>query len=263
MFEWWGRAVVRLRWAVLAAGLALAVVGVTWGAGVFGALTSGGFEDPGSESTRAVERITAELGDQDVDILALYSSDGATVDEPAFRQPVEAALDALRARPEVESVTYRMLQGGARQMVISVPFLRNGATARAVVAAPPGSEGLQAFFAARLVCLFGAVDGLWIVSGFRTRAEQAALYEEKPGLAAPPGQSNARRDAGAAQRPDLRPRRQGHGAEPHAQAGQTVSFLSHDAGSEARPRCLPDPQRARRRRRGGRHRPDPRPAARA
>jgi RND superfamily putative drug exporter len=105
MFEWWGRAVVRLRWVVLAAGLALVVVGVTWGAGVFGALTSGGFEDPGSESTRAVERITAELGDQNVDILALYSSDGATVDQPAFREPVEAALDALRARPEVESVT--------------------------------------------------------------------------------------------------------------------------------------------------------------
>jgi hypothetical protein len=37
--------------------------------------------------------------------------------------------------PEVESVAYRMLQGGARQMVISVPFLRNGATARAVVTA--------------------------------------------------------------------------------------------------------------------------------
>src|SRR5918999_1564908 len=43
---------------------------------------------------------------------------------------------------------------------------------------------------ARLACLFDRVDGLWIVSGYRTRAEQAALYEQKPGLAAPPGQSN-------------------------------------------------------------------------
>jgi hypothetical protein len=32
-------------------------------------------------------------------------------------------------------VTYRMLQGGARQMLISVPFLPDGATARAVVTA--------------------------------------------------------------------------------------------------------------------------------
>jgi secretion/DNA translocation related TadE-like protein len=64
------------------------------------------------------------------------------------------------------------------------------ASARAVVAAPAGSEGLQLFFAARLSCLFAAVPGLWIVSGFRSHAEQAALYEEKPGLAAPPGHSN-------------------------------------------------------------------------
>jgi len=36
---------------------------------------------------------------------------------------------------EVREVTYRMLQGGARQMLISVPFLPAGATARAVVTA--------------------------------------------------------------------------------------------------------------------------------
>jgi secretion/DNA translocation related TadE-like protein len=64
------------------------------------------------------------------------------------------------------------------------------ASARAVTAAPAGSEGLQPFFTARLACLFAAVPGLWIVSGFRTHADQAALYEEKPGLAAPPGHSN-------------------------------------------------------------------------
>lgn len=64
------------------------------------------------------------------------------------------------------------------------------ASARAVVTAPRGSEGLQPYFAARLSCLFAEVEGLWIVSGYRTRAEQAALFEQKPGLAAPPGQSN-------------------------------------------------------------------------
>jgi secretion/DNA translocation related TadE-like protein len=64
------------------------------------------------------------------------------------------------------------------------------ASARALIAVLPGSEGLQPFFVARLTCLFDAVDGLWIVSGFRTTAEQAALFEEKPDLAAPPGSSN-------------------------------------------------------------------------
>lgn len=63
------------------------------------------------------------------------------------------------------------------------------ASARAVVAAPPGSEGLQPEFAAALACLFDRVEGLTIVSGFRTREEQAALHRVKPGLAAPPGHS--------------------------------------------------------------------------
>jgi LAS superfamily LD-carboxypeptidase LdcB len=41
-----------------------------------------------------------------------------------------------------------------------------------------------------LSCLFGRVDELWIVSGFRTHQEHAALYDQKTRLAAPPGHSN-------------------------------------------------------------------------
>jgi secretion/DNA translocation related TadE-like protein len=64
------------------------------------------------------------------------------------------------------------------------------ASARAVVEEPGSSvAGLQPFFTARLSCLFERVPGIWIVSGFRTHAEQAALHEAKPGLAAPPGHS--------------------------------------------------------------------------
>jgi len=105
MFAWWGRAVVRLRWVVLAAGLVLAVVGGTWGTGVFGSLTGGGFDDPASESSRARERITAELGNRDVDLLVLYSSDAATVDQQSFRDPVTTTVQDLRGRPEVAEVT--------------------------------------------------------------------------------------------------------------------------------------------------------------
>ncbi|MEO3781437.1 MMPL family transporter [Micromonospora sp. B11E3] len=105
MFAWWGRAVVRVRWAVLAAAVALVVVGSTWGAGVFGELTGGGFDDPASESSRATERITAELGRQGADLVVLWSSDTATVDQPAFRDPVAGTVAALRQRPAVTSVT--------------------------------------------------------------------------------------------------------------------------------------------------------------
>ena len=117
---------------------------------------------------------------------------------PSSRSPAEVAADY--AERDGATLISCLCEGASMEAVVTVerrvslPLLDQvrtvRATARAVVAAPPGSEGLQAVFAARLGCLFGAVDGLWIVSGFRTRAEQAALYEEKPGLAAPPGQSN-------------------------------------------------------------------------
>jgi trehalose monomycolate/heme transporter len=100
----WGRTVVRIRWRVLAAALALVVVGITWGAGVFGSLISGGFEDPGSESAKTARRVTAELGSQSPDLVVLYSSATATVDDPAFRNPVTTTLGALRHRTEVARV---------------------------------------------------------------------------------------------------------------------------------------------------------------
>ncbi|MEU4568490.1 MMPL family transporter [Micromonospora sp. NPDC023956] len=105
MFAWWGRMVVRLRWAVLAAALALVVVGATWGAAVFGQLTGGGFDDPASESSRALTRITEELGPQGADVIVLFSDDATTVDQPAFRDPVAATLTRLREHPEVRQVT--------------------------------------------------------------------------------------------------------------------------------------------------------------
>ncbi|SCL49173.1 MMPL family transporter [Micromonospora peucetia] len=105
MFAWWGHMVVRLRWVVLAAALVLVAVGSTWGVGVFGQLTGGGFDDPASESSRAADRIVQELGPQGADLVVLWSSDGPTVDEPAFRDPVAATVAGLRARPEITSVT--------------------------------------------------------------------------------------------------------------------------------------------------------------
>ena len=104
VFAWWGRTVVRVRWWVLLGALVLAVVGVGWGTGVFGALSSGGFDAPGSESARAARQITAELGDQSPDLVVLYSSTTAAVDAPALRDPVTATVAALRQRPEVAQV---------------------------------------------------------------------------------------------------------------------------------------------------------------
>lgn len=105
VFCLWGRAVVRLRWIVLLAGFALVVVGATWGVGVFGELEGGGFDDPASESSRASRLVTEDLGSQEADIIALYSSEKATIDDAVFRDGVLPALERSRGRPEVSSIT--------------------------------------------------------------------------------------------------------------------------------------------------------------
>jgi RND superfamily putative drug exporter len=88
----------------LAAGLVLVAVGVTWGTGVFGSLTGAGFDDPDSQSSKAHSRISAELGNQDINLLVLYSDPDATVDQPAFRDPVAATVDKIRQDPDVATV---------------------------------------------------------------------------------------------------------------------------------------------------------------
>ena len=103
MFAWWGRTVVRARWGVVAAGLVLAVVGGVWGTGVFGELKGAGFDDPGSESNRARTRIAEEVGQRPTDVLVIWSSASATVDDPAFRQAVTDVLGKVRQRSGVAS----------------------------------------------------------------------------------------------------------------------------------------------------------------
>jgi trehalose monomycolate/heme transporter len=104
MFERWGRFVVRARWGVLAAALAVVVTGAVWGTGVFSSLTGGGFYDKHNESARTRAQITRLLGAQDSDVIALYSNPDMTVDDPAFAAAVTPALRRVAANPDVAAV---------------------------------------------------------------------------------------------------------------------------------------------------------------
>jgi RND superfamily putative drug exporter len=104
MFGWWGGAVVRLRWWVLAATAVVVLVGGLWGIGVFGALGAGGFDDPNSESTVASAKINTEFGQQADDLVVLYTSTTSYVDDDEMAKPVAAALGRLTGRPEVAQV---------------------------------------------------------------------------------------------------------------------------------------------------------------
>jgi trehalose monomycolate/heme transporter len=95
MFEALGRTAYRRRWWVIAASVAFLAVAGGWGTGVFRSLTGAGFDDPASDSYRAAQRVVAELGRDEADVLVLYSSPYRTVDDPAFRQAVTSTLAAL------------------------------------------------------------------------------------------------------------------------------------------------------------------------
>jgi RND superfamily putative drug exporter len=100
----WGRAVVNGRWIVVAAAAIVLAVGVGWGGGVFKNLVTGGFDDPGSQSSLATKQIAAELGPQNPDVIVIYSSATTTIDAPGFRDPLIATVRSLRTNSAVASV---------------------------------------------------------------------------------------------------------------------------------------------------------------
>ena len=106
MFETLGRGVYRRRKVVLAAAVAFLVLAGVWGTGLFGALTGAGFDDPGSDSTRARQVAEQQLGRDEADVIVLYRSDTATVDDPAYRQAVTGTLAALPAAVVQRTVTW-------------------------------------------------------------------------------------------------------------------------------------------------------------
>ena len=97
MFEALGRVMYRRRRWVVALSVAFVVFAGVWGTGVFGAMTGGGFEDPDSDSSRAVEVADQELGRDSADVVVLYRSDDLTVDDPGYQTAVD---DSLRALPD-------------------------------------------------------------------------------------------------------------------------------------------------------------------
>jgi RND superfamily putative drug exporter len=108
------RLVLGHRHLVLAAAAVLAVLGAVLAGPAFARLAPGGFDDPGSESTRAAEAIATLLGAQAPDVLAMYSDRDATVDDRGFRAAVRAVEAQVAARPQVRGVTGYYDAGDAR-----------------------------------------------------------------------------------------------------------------------------------------------------
>ncbi|WP_054815393.1 MMPL family transporter [Nocardia arizonensis] len=97
MFTRWGDLVYRLRFAVLGVVVA-ALLGLGgYGFGLEDHLSSSGWDDPTSESSRAAQIADAAFGrDHNSDVIVLYTApEGKTIDDPQFRQKVVDSLNAL------------------------------------------------------------------------------------------------------------------------------------------------------------------------
>lgn len=92
MIERWADLVARRARAVLLLGVLVAVGAAVYGVGVFDALSQGGFDDAKSESGRELALEQDTFGNQAVDVVAIYSSDTLTADDPAFEDAVRALV---------------------------------------------------------------------------------------------------------------------------------------------------------------------------
>src|SRR3954470_1519416 len=106
MFEALGRVMYRRRRWVVALAVAFVVFAGVWGTGVFGAMTSGGFDDPGSESSKAAQGAAQALGRDSADAFVLYRSDDLTVDDPAYKSAVADSLAGVPASMLAQTTTF-------------------------------------------------------------------------------------------------------------------------------------------------------------
>jgi RND superfamily putative drug exporter len=107
MFEAWGRALYTRRRLTLGIALVLVAFAAVWGTGVFGKLSAGNsFTPPDSQSQREADQASQVFGRNDADVVVLYRSAARTVGDPAYRQAVAAALQALPPADVARVSTY-------------------------------------------------------------------------------------------------------------------------------------------------------------
>lgn len=145
--------------------------------------------------------------------------------------PLQRAQEELRQRLErlrenLSGVSPAMDNAiaGLNRLTAAANGVGGAATAGANMTPRPGvagavagsRSGLDTEFARRLKAFSDAIGGISVTSGFRTFAQQAALYAQKPHLAARPGTSNHEFGVAA----DLRYANDNVRREAHRRAGE-------------------------------------------
>ena len=93
----------RRRW-VLAASVVFVVAAVGLGAGAFGVLKGGGFDDPGAESSRAADALDEVFDTGEPNVVLLVRAPTGSVDDPAAASAGTALTKQLAGIPDVAEV---------------------------------------------------------------------------------------------------------------------------------------------------------------
>jgi RND superfamily putative drug exporter len=117
MFSRWGAFVYRHRRAVVILTIALAALSGIFATRAAGELSSGGWLDPTSESSRVSDRLATEFSAGRSDLIALFrSSSVADASSPAFQQLIAQSLAGLNGDPRVAGIV-GFAQTGDRRFV--------------------------------------------------------------------------------------------------------------------------------------------------
>ncbi len=103
MLHRYGQFVARRAKLLLTLCLLVMVGAGVLGAGAFGKLSNGGFNDPDAESTQAQQLIDSRFGGQ-TNLVLLVTAKSGTVDDPAAAGAGRQLADALAAEPDVAEV---------------------------------------------------------------------------------------------------------------------------------------------------------------
>ena len=104
MFYRLGRAMVRLRYVVLALWALAVLVALPFAPRVARALAPGGFSSSAMESQQAVDALQQGLHTSFTNVLVIFSSDALTADDPRFAAQADAAVAKLKGWSEVTGI---------------------------------------------------------------------------------------------------------------------------------------------------------------
>ena len=116
MFAWVARFSYRFRWPVLIVGLVLAPIAAVLGGGVFNVLKPGGYDDPSTESYNARQETLEQFGIGRADLVALYTVESGTVEDPGPAAAIQAAV-AKGAEDEGVLLALSFFNTGAQQFL--------------------------------------------------------------------------------------------------------------------------------------------------